>query len=53
MFDVFVSVVIEDLIMLKFIMIEMMYGNKKDKICCIVKCYINEIMEMLLVRIFL
>ena len=48
--DVFASVVTEDLITLKSIMTEMMYGNKKDKTRRIVKRHINEIMETPLVR---
>lgn len=46
----FASVVTEDLITLKSIMTEMMYGNKKDKTRRIVKRHINEIMETPLVR---
>ena len=48
--DVFASVVTEDLITLKSIMTEMMYGPKKDKTRRIVKRHINEIMETPLVR---
>lgn len=48
--DVFASVVTEDLITLKSIMTEMMYGAKKDKTRRIVKRHINEIMETPLVR---
>ncbi|UUS56776.1 MULTISPECIES: hypothetical protein [unclassified Acinetobacter] len=48
--DVFASVVTEDLITLKSIMTEMMYGGKKDKTRRIVKRHINEIMESPLVR---
>ena len=43
--DVFSSVVTEDLITLKSIMTEMMYGPRKDKTRRIVKRHINEIME--------
>ncbi|MCJ8162106.1 hypothetical protein [Acinetobacter zhairhuonensis] len=48
--DVFASVVTEDLITLKSIMTEMMYGAKKDKTRRIVKRHINQIMETPLVR---
>ena len=48
--DVFATVVTEDLITLKSIMTEMMYGSKKDKTRRIVKRHINEIMETPLVR---
>jgi uncharacterized membrane protein YheB (UPF0754 family) len=48
--DVFASVVTEELITLKSIMTEMMYGGKKNKTRRIVKRYINEIMETPLVR---
>jgi len=48
--DVFASVVTEDLITLKSIMTEMMYGGKKEKTRRIVKRHINEIMETPLVR---
>jgi len=49
--DVFASVVTEDLITLKSIMTEMMYGGKKEKKTRrIVKRHINEIMETPLVR---
>ena len=48
--DVFASVVTEDLITLKTIMTEMMYGHKKDKTRRIVKKHINKIMETPLVR---
>jgi uncharacterized membrane protein YheB (UPF0754 family) len=48
--DVFASVVTEDLITLKSIMTEMMYGGRKDKTRRIVKRHINEIMETPLVR---
>ena len=48
--DVFASVVTEDLITLKTIMTEMMYGMKKDKTRRIVKKHINKIMETPLVR---
>jgi uncharacterized membrane protein YheB (UPF0754 family) len=48
--DVFASVVTEDLITLKSIMSEMMYGGKKDKTRRIVKRHINEIMDTPLVR---
>ncbi|MEJ3776144.1 hypothetical protein [Acinetobacter pittii] len=48
--DVFSSVVTEDLITLKSIMTEMMYGPRKDKTRRIVKRHINEIMETPLVR---
>ncbi len=48
--DVFASVVTEDLITLKSIMTEMMYGGKKKKPRRIVKRHINEIMETPLVR---
>lgn len=47
---VFASVVTEDLITLKSIMSEMMYGGKKEKTRRIVKRHINEIMETPLVR---
>ena len=40
----------EDLITLKSIMTEMMYGSRKDKTRRIVKRHINEIMETPLVR---
>ena len=43
--DVFASVVTEDLITLKSIMTEMMYGGRKDKTRRIIKRHINEIME--------
>ena len=48
--DVFASVVTEDLITLKTIMTEMMYGHKKDKTRRLVKKHINKIMETPLVR---
>jgi len=48
--DVFARVVTEDLITLKSIMTEMMYGGKKDKTRRIVKRHINEIMETPIVR---
>jgi uncharacterized membrane protein YheB (UPF0754 family) len=48
--DVFASVVTEDLITVKTIMSEMMYGPKRDKTRRIVKQHINEIMETPLVR---
>ncbi|WOE31582.1 MULTISPECIES: hypothetical protein [unclassified Acinetobacter] len=48
--DVFAHVVTEDLITLKTIMMEMMYGPRKDKTRRIVKSHINEIMETPLVR---
>ncbi|MFC6052600.1 hypothetical protein A6M14_08960 [Acinetobacter sp. Ac_877] len=48
--DVFAKVVTEDLITLKSIMSEMMYGSKKEKTRRIVKRHINEIMETPLVR---
>ncbi|NHC04190.1 hypothetical protein G9F31_10460 [Acinetobacter sp. 187] len=48
--DVFAKVVTEDLITLKSIMTEMMFGGKKDKTRRIVKRHINEIMETPLVR---
>lgn len=48
--DVFARVVTEDLITLKSIMSEMMYGGKKDKTRRIVKRHINEIMETPIVR---
>ena len=48
--DVFARVVTEDLITLKSIMTEMMYGGKKNKTRRIVKRHINEIMETPLVR---
>lgn len=48
--DVFAKVVTEDLITVKTIMMEMMYGPRKDKTRRIVKSHINEIMEMPLVR---
>ena len=48
--DVFAKVVTEDLITLKSIMTEMMYGSKKDKTRRIVKRHINQIMETPLVR---
>ena len=48
--DVFARVVTEDLITLKSIMTEMMYGGKKDKTRRIVKRHINQIMETPLVR---
>ena len=48
--DVFAQVVTEDLITLKSIMTEMMYGGKKDKTRRIVKRHINEIMETPIVR---
>ena len=48
--DVFASVVTEDLITLKSIMGEMMYGTRKDKTRRILKRHINEIMETPLVR---
>lgn len=48
--DVFAGVVTEDLITLKSIMTEMMYGPKRDKTRRIVKRHINEIMETPLVR---
>ncbi|MFH4242953.1 hypothetical protein WAI99_22760, partial [Acinetobacter baumannii] len=47
--EVFSSVVTEDLITLKSIMTEMMYGSRKDKTRRIVKRHINEIMETPLV----
>lgn len=48
--EVFARVVTEDLITLKSIMTEMMYGGKKNKTRRIVKRHINEIMETPLVR---
>ena len=48
--DVFAEVVTSDLITLKSIMTEMMFGGKKDKTRRIVKRHINEIMETPLVR---
>ena len=48
--DVFAKVVSEELITLKTIMSEMMYGGKKEKTRRIVKRHINEIMETPLVR---
>ena len=48
--DVFARVVPEDLITLKSIMTEMMYGGKKDKTRRLVKRHINQIMETPLVR---
>ena len=48
--DVFARVVTEDLITLKSIMTEMMYGGKKDKTRHLVKRHINQIMETPLVR---
>ena len=48
--EVFARVVTDDLITLKSIMTEMMYGGKKDKTRRIVKRHINEIMETPLVR---
>ena len=48
--DVFARVVTEDLITLKSIMTEMMYGGKKDKTRRLVKRHINQIMETPLVR---
>lgn len=48
--DVFAQVVTEDLITLKTIMTEMMYGPRKEKTRRIVKRHINEIMETPLVR---
>ncbi len=48
--DVFASVVTEDLITLKSIMTEMMYGPKKDKTRRIIKRHVNSIMETPLIR---
>lgn len=48
--DVFAAVVTEDLITLKSIMTEMMFGSRKDKTRRILKRHINEIMETPLVR---
>lgn len=48
--DVFAKVVTEDLITLKSIMTEMMYGHRKDKTRRIIKRHINEIMDTPLVR---
>lgn len=48
--DVFARVVTEDLITLKSIMTEMMYGTRREKTRRIVKRHINEIMETPLVR---
>lgn len=48
--DVFASVVTQDLITLKSIMTEMMYGSRKDKTRRILKRHINTIMESPLVR---
>jgi uncharacterized membrane protein YheB (UPF0754 family) len=48
--DVFAKVVTDDLITLKSIMTEMMYGGKKNKTRRIVKRHINQIMETPLVR---
>ena len=48
--DVFASVVTQDLITLKSIMSEMMYGSRKDKTRRILKRHINTIMESPLVR---
>ena len=43
--DVFAEVVTQDIMTLKTIMTEMMYGSKKDKTRRIVKQHINEILE--------
>lgn len=48
--DVFAAVVTEDLITLKSIMSEMMYGSRKDKTRRILKRHINKIMEAPIVR---
>ena len=48
--DVFASVVTEDLITLKSIMTEMMYGTRKDKTRRIIKRHVNVIMETPLIR---
>ncbi|MEB5476428.1 hypothetical protein [Acinetobacter pollinis] len=48
--DVFAKVVTEELITLKTIMMEMMYGDKKDKTRQIVKKHIHPIMDTPLVR---
>ncbi|WP_326518788.1 hypothetical protein [Acinetobacter sp. CAAS 2-6] len=48
--DVFAKVVTEELITLKSIMTEMMYGAKKDRTRRIIKAHVNEIMETPLVR---
>ncbi len=48
--DVFASVVTEDLITLKSIMSEMMYGTRKDKTRRIIKRHVNVIMETPLIR---
>lgn len=48
--DVFADVVTSDLITLKSIMTEMMYGGRKNKTRRIVKRHINEILETPLVR---
>lgn len=48
--DVFASVVTEDLITLKSIMTEMMYGPRKDKTRRIIKRHVNSIMETPLIR---
>ena len=48
--DVFASVVTEDLITLKSIMTEMMYGSRKEKTRRILKRHINKIMETPVVR---
>lgn len=48
--DVFASVVTQDLITLKSIMSEMMYGSRKEKTRRILKRHINKIMETPIVR---
>ncbi|TEU23851.1 hypothetical protein [Alkanindiges illinoisensis] len=48
--DVFASVVTEELITLKSIMTEMMYGSRKEKTRRILKRHINKIMETPVVR---
>ncbi|MDM1246967.1 hypothetical protein ACFODO_01040 [Acinetobacter sichuanensis] len=48
--DVFASVVTEDLITLKSIMTEMMYGPRKEKTRRIIKRHVNSIMETPLIR---
>lgn len=48
--EVFATIVTEELITLKTIMTEMMYGAKKERTRRIIKHHINEIMETPLVR---
>lgn len=48
--DIFASVVTQDLITLKSIMSEMMYGSRKEKTRRILKRHINKIMETPIVR---